>query len=58
MSILGIVYGLLIVAVVLVGCWFLAKLIVPDSEIDKIDAIGKWAKEELDRIEAESEDEE
>lgn len=33
--------------------WFLANLIIPQSEIDKINAIGRWAKEELERREAE-----
>ena len=53
MSIWGVESGLLIVAVVLVVCWFLANLIIPQSEIDKIDAIGRWAKEELERRETE-----
>ena len=53
MSVVGALLGLLIVAIVMTGCWFLADLIVPQSEIDKIDVIGKWAKEELERIEAE-----
>ena len=44
---------LIIVAGALVGCWFLANWIIPQSEIDKIDAIGRWAKEELERREAE-----
>lgn len=44
-------FGLLVIAV-LVGCWFLADWIIPQSEIDKIEAIGKWAKEELERREA------
>lgn len=34
-------------------CWFLADMIIPQSEIDKIDAIGRWAKEELERREHE-----
>lgn len=51
MSIVGVVIGVLIVALVMTGCRFLADLIVPQSEIDKIDAIGRWAKEELERRE-------
>lgn len=58
MSFFGVGFGLLIVAVVLVVCWFLANLIIPQSEIDKIDAIGIWAKEELDRREAERREDE
>ena len=57
MSIVGVVTGVLIVALVLMNCWFLADLVVPQSEIDKIDAIGRWAKEELDQIEAEGREE-
>ena len=57
MSIVGVVTGVLIVALVMTGCWFLANLVVPQSEIDKIDAIGRWAKEELERREAEGSEE-
>ena len=53
MSVAGALLGLLIVVIVMTGCWFLADLIVPQSEIEKIDAIGRWAKEELERREAE-----
>ena len=53
MSIVGVVTGVLIVALILMNCWFLADLVVPQSEIDKIDDIGRWAKEELERREAE-----
>lgn len=53
MSIVGVVTGVLIVALVLMNCWFLADLVVPQSEIDKINDIGRWAKEELERREAE-----
>ena len=45
-------FGLLVIAV-LVGCWFLADMIIPQSEIKKVEAIGRWAKEELERREAE-----
>ena len=44
-----VVCFLLIVDTTLVGCWYLADWIVPQSDIDKIDAIGRWAKEELER---------
>lgn len=53
MSIYGILTGLLIIVIVGVVSWHLANLIIPQSEIDKIDAIGQWAKEELERREAE-----
>lgn len=43
----------LFMVAVFVGCWYLADMIIPQSEIDKIDAIGRWAKEEIERIEAE-----
>lgn len=56
MSIADVVSGLILVAVVMVVCWFLADMIIPQSEIDKIDAIGRWAKEELERREAEREE--
>lgn len=42
---------LLMIVIAGVISWYLAKLIVPQSEIDKIDAIGRWAKEELERRE-------
>ena len=48
---IGALLGLLLVEIVMTVCWFLADLIVPQSEIDKIDAIGRWAKEELERRE-------
>ena len=57
MSIAGVVMGVLIVALVTTECRFLADLIIPQSEIDKIDAIGRWAKEELERREAEGSNE-
>ena len=44
---------ILIIAFALGVGWFLAGLIIPQSEIDKIDAIEKWEKEELDRRGAE-----
>ena len=49
MSVIGALLGLLSVVIVMTGCRFLANLVVPQSEIDKIDAIGRWAKEELER---------
>lgn len=51
MSVIGVLLGLLLVVIVMTVCWFLANLVVPQSEIDKIDAIGRWAKEELERRE-------
>ena len=57
MSVIGALLGLLSVVIVMTGCRFLANLVVPQSEIDKIDAIGRWAKEELERREAEGSDE-
>lgn len=42
-----------LIVLVLVGCWYLADWIVPQSDIDKIESIGRWAKEELERREAE-----
>lgn len=45
--------GILIIAFALGVGWHLADMIIPQSEIDKINAIGKWAKEEFDRREAE-----
>ena len=52
MSVIGALSGLLLVVIVMTVCWFLADLVIPQSEIDKIDAIGRWAKEELERREA------
>lgn len=48
-----VIGGILIIVFALGVGWVLANLIIPQSEIDKIDAIGKWAKEELDRREVE-----
>ena len=53
MSITGAIWGVLILAFVILVSWILADIIIPQSEIDKIDAIGRWAKEELERREAE-----
>lgn len=58
MSITGVISGLLLVAVAVVVGWFLAGIMIPQSEIDEIDAIGKWAKEELDRRAQQEEGEE
>lgn len=49
MSITGVISGLMLVAVAVTVGWFLADIMIPQSEIDEIDAIGRWAKEELDR---------
>lgn len=51
MSVVGALFGVILVVIVMTGCWFLADLVVPQSEIEKIDAIGRWAKEELERRE-------
>ena len=48
MSIVGIILGLLTVIGAFIITWPLVDLIIPQEEIDNIDAIGKWAKEELD----------
>jgi len=48
MSISGAIFGLLIIAGAFAITRPLVELIVPQSEIDKIDAIGRWAKEELE----------
>ena len=53
MSVVGVIGGILTIVFVLGVTWSLANLIIPQSEIDQIDAIGKWAKEELERREAE-----
>ena len=49
---------MLILVAIFAGSWYLADLIIPQSEIDKIEAIGSWAKEELERIEAERREDE
>ena len=49
-----IIVGFVVVVIaVLVGSWYLANWIVPQSDIDKIESIGRWAKEQLERREAE-----
>ena len=57
MSITGVIWGVLTLAFVMLVSWILADIIIPKSEIDKIDAIGRWAKEELERREAERREE-
>ena len=57
MIIICVGFGWLVIAV-LVGCWFLADWIVPQSDIDKIEAVGRWAKEKLERREAERREDE
>lgn len=47
-----------LIVLVLMGCWYLADMIIPQSEIDKFQAIGRWAKEELERREAERREDE
>ncbi len=51
MSVVGALFWVILVVIVMTGGWFLADLVVPQSEIEKIDAIGQWAKEELERRE-------
>jgi di/tricarboxylate transporter len=53
MSIVSVLGVVPIIVLVLVISWFLADLIVPQSEIDKVEAIRRWAEEELERREAE-----
>lgn len=53
MSISGVIFGIVVVVGAFVITWPLTELIIPQSEIDKIDAIGRWAKEELERREVE-----
>ena len=53
MSISGLIFGIVVVIGAFAITWPLVELTIPQSEIDKIDAIGKWAKEELDRRKAE-----
>ena len=48
MSIVNVIGVIPIIALVLVISWFLADLIVPQSEIDKVEAIRRWAEEELE----------
>lgn len=53
MSVVGVIGGILTIVFAFGVAWSLANLIIPQSEINQIDAIGKWAKEELERREAE-----
>ena len=55
MSIVNVIAVVPIIVLVLAISWFLADLIVPQSEIDKIEAIRRWAEEELERRETEGE---
>lgn len=57
MSAVGVMGGILFILFAFGVGWFLANLIVPQSEIDQIDAIGKWAKDELERRGAERREE-
>lgn len=57
MSIVGVICGLLLFAITLGFGWILADILMPQSEIDKVEAIGRWAKEELERREAERQEE-
>ena len=57
MSITDAIWGVLVLAFAVLVSWVLAGIIMPQSEIDKIDAIGRWAKEELERREQERREE-
>jgi len=57
MSAIGVIDGILIIVFAFGVTWPLANLIIPQSEIDQIDAIGKWAKEEFERRVAERREE-
>ena len=57
MSITDAIWGVLALAFAVLVGWILAETIMPQSEIDKIDAIGRWAKEELKRREQERREE-
>ena len=57
MSITDAIWGVLVLAFAVLVGWILAGIIMPQSEIDKIDAIGRWAKEELERREQERREE-
>lgn len=50
---MNIIFGIMIVAFALTIGWIMADMVIPQSEIDEIDAIGRWAKEELERRDAE-----
>lgn len=49
MRILGVVLGIIIIAFALIFSRFLVDLLIPESEFKEIEAMGKWAKEELKR---------
>ena len=53
MNIGGVIFGILIEFGAFAVTKPLVDLIIPQSEIDKIDAIGQWAKDELEQREAE-----
>lgn len=57
MNISGVIFGILII----IGAFAITKplvdLIIPQSEIDEIEAIGRWAKEELKRRGQDTEEE-
>lgn len=56
MSISGLIFGLMIVVGSFVITWPLVNLIIPQEEIDKIETIGEWAKEELDKRKGEKDE--
>jgi hypothetical protein len=57
MSITDVIWGVLALTFAVLVGWILAGITMPQSEIDKIDAIGRWAKEELERRESERREE-
>lgn len=57
MSIANAIWGVLVLTFAVLVGWILAGIIMPQSEIDKIDAIGRWAKEEMERREQERREE-
>ncbi len=47
MSILGVALGIINIVFALILSRFLADLLIPESDFEEIEAIGKWAREEL-----------
>ena len=57
MSVLSVICELLLLVIASGVGWILACIVMPQSEIDKVEAVGRWAKEELERREAERREE-
>ena len=49
MSVLGVVLGIISIVFAFVISKFLVDLLIPESDFEEIESIGKWAKEELKR---------